>query len=45
MEMIWRNRGDPMKIMALRALISLTSAAGHVVLSPILAARDIRGTT
>ena len=32
-----------MKIMALCALISLASAAGHVVLSPILTAWAIRG--
>jgi hypothetical protein len=32
-----------MKIMALRALTSPTSAAGHVALSPILTAWDIRG--
>jgi hypothetical protein len=33
-----------MKIMVLRALIKSASAAGHVVLSPIPTAWDIRGT-
>jgi hypothetical protein len=35
-EMIWRSRGDRVKIVALRAAISPASAAGHVGLSPIL---------
>jgi hypothetical protein len=32
-EAIWTSRADPVKIMALRALISLTSADRHIVLS------------
>jgi hypothetical protein len=35
-EMIWRSRGDRVKIVALRAAISPAPAAGHVGLSPIL---------
>ena len=48
MEKAWRqyreNGGDPMKAIALRALISPTSADEHAVVSPVLAAWDIRGT-
>jgi len=43
-ETIWRRRGDPMKIVALRAVISPASGAGHVILSLVLTAWDIRGT-
>ncbi|HZI74369.1 MAG TPA: hypothetical protein VFD73_10160, partial [Gemmatimonadales bacterium] len=41
---LWKSRGDPMKIKALRVLINPASEAGDAVLSSIPTAWDIRGT-